>query len=246
MPSLRSAMPTVIHPRPAAAKKERVVGFYEDPVLSVSRPVNPSEDWAAHRFEMHARKCAYCHDPYKVHRNRDQLCDAGHRLAQDVARYIYNKSDGATYSTVEEDHKLVRVEISANYVEVTGLLKAIERSIRHRSRKPFVSMDRSYYVAPRTTPASPRRTHSVHVEHEPRSKTKSSRPRSGEIVDWPQHTIKTKGPLAEISNTPNSKRGSLYEEDLAKQRRNAKHYAVEVREPSSRDLREHRSSGYYR
>jgi hypothetical protein len=30
------------------------------------------------------------------------------------------------------------------------------------------------------------------------------------------------------------------------QRRNAKHYAVEVREPSARDLRDHRSSGYYR
>jgi hypothetical protein len=37
----------------------------------------------------------------------------------------------------------------------------------------------------------------------------------------------------------------LYEEDLAKKRRSAK-YNVEVREPSARDLREHRLSGYYR
>jgi hypothetical protein len=235
----------MVHSRPSTAKKERVVGFYEDPVDSFSRPVNTAESWAAYHFEMHARKCAYCHNPYEVHRNHDQLCEVGHTLAQQVARYIYQKSDGATYSTAEEDNKLVRVEIPAGYVQVCSLLKAIERSIRHRSRKPFVSMDRSYYVAPRTAPASPRRSHSVKVEQEPKTKTKSSsRSRNGEIVDWP--TSRPKRPLAEISNTPNSKRGSLYEEDLAKQRRAAKHYAVEVREPTTRDIREHRSSGYYR
>jgi hypothetical protein len=248
MPSARPNQPTMVHSRPSTAKKERVVGFYEDPVDSFSRPVNTAESWAAYHFEMHARKCAYCHNPYEVHRNHEQLCEVGHSLAQQVARYIYQKSDGATYSTVEEDNKLVRVEIPAGYVQVCSLLKAIERSIRHRSRKPFVSMDRSYYVAPRTAPASPRRSHSVKVEQEPKTKTKSSsRSRNGEIVDWPQHsTSRPKRPLAEISNTPNSKRGSLYEEELAKQRRAAKHYAVEVREPSTRDIREHRSSGYYR
>jgi hypothetical protein len=220
-------MPTVVHSQQPKAKRDRSVGFYEDPVISYSRPVNTSESWAAYYFETHARKCDHCHKAYEVHRNHQRLCDEGHRLAQDVAHYIYNKNDGATYSTVEEDNKLVRVEVPAGYVEVASLLRAIERSLRHRSRKPFVSMDRSYYVAPRTAPASPQR--------------------STEVVDWPQHTTsKPKRPLAEISNTPSSKRGSLYEEDLAKQRRAAKHYAVEVREPSPRDTREHRSSGYYR
>ncbi|KAI2478377.1 hypothetical protein Ptr902_09990 [Pyrenophora tritici-repentis] len=246
MPSARTNVPTVVQ-RPAMAKKERVVGFYEDPVASFCRPANNTEEWAAYHFEMHARQCAYCHKPYEVHRNHERLCDVGHRLAQDVAQYIYQKADGAIYSTTEEDNKVVRVEVPAGYVEVFSLLKAIERSLRHRSRKPFVSMDRTYYVAPRTSSTSPRRSHSVKLEQEPK-KSKSSRPRSGEIVDWPHHTTttKTKRPLAEISNTPNSKRGSLYEEDLAKQRRNAKHYAVEVREPSARDIREHRSPGYYR
>ncbi|KAF1850197.1 uncharacterized protein K460DRAFT_372522 [Cucurbitaria berberidis CBS 394.84] len=244
MPSIRANMPTVIHVKPSTSKKERMVGFHKDPVASVSRPVNTSESWPAYHFEMHARKCAYCHNPYEVHRNHEQLCDIGHRLAQEVTRFIYNKSDGETYSTVEEDNKPVRVEIPAGYVEVNGLLKAIERSLRHRSRQPFVSMDRSYYVAPRKSPSLPQRSHSVKVEQEPKARTKVSRPRSGEIVDWPE--TKPKRVLAEISNTPNSKRGSLYEEDLAKQRRNAKHYAVEVREPTSRDLREHRLSGYYR
>ncbi|KAJ4369653.1 hypothetical protein N0V83_005415 [Neocucurbitaria cava] len=117
-----------------------VVGFHKDPVVSVSRPLNPSESWPAYHFEMHARACAYCHNPYEVHRNHEQLCDVGHRLAQEVVRYIYNRADGKTYSTVEEDNKLVRVEVPAGYAEVIGLLKAIERSLRQRSRKPFVSM----------------------------------------------------------------------------------------------------------
>ncbi|KAH9879675.1 hypothetical protein IAQ61_001494 [Plenodomus lingam] len=242
MPALCTNMPTVIQPKPAApAKKERVVGFHRDPVASISRPVNTDESWPAYHFEMHARKCAYCHSPYEVFRNHDQLCDVGHRLAQEVARFIYNR-DGATYSTVEEDNKIVRVELPAGYIEVAGLLKAIERSLRSRSRRSFVSMDRSYYIAPRSPPTIPQRSRSVKVEQEPKIRSKASRPRSGEIVDWPESQPKPKRALTEISNTAGSKRGSLYEEDLAKQRRNAKHYSVEVREPT----RDYRVSDYYR
>lgn len=249
MPSLRTNLPTVIHSKPVVAhvKKERMVGFHRDPVASFSRPVNTSESWPAYHFEMHARKCAYCHNPYEVHRNHEQLCDVGHRLAQEVARFIYN-CDGATYSTVQEDNKVVRVEIPVGYVEVAGLLRAIERSLRSRSRRSFVSMDRSYYIAPRTSPTPPQRSRSVKIEHEPKIKTKTkiTRPRSGEIVDWPESQPKPKRVLTEVSNTVSSKRGSLYEEDIAKQRQNAKHYSVEVREPTARSSREHRSSGYYR
>ncbi|KAF2117235.1 hypothetical protein BDV96DRAFT_644663 [Lophiotrema nucula] len=226
----------------SSSKKERVVGFLKDPVSKVSRPVNTAESWASYNFEMHARKCAYCHNPYEVHRAHEQLCDAGHRLAQEVVRYIYNRADGETYSTIEEDHKLVRVEIPTGYDEVRGLLKAVERSLRHRSRTPFVSMDRTYYVAARIP--MPERTRSVRIEQP--SKVKS-RPRSGEIVDWPS-APKAKAPkiFAEVNSSIKSKRGSLYEQDLAIQRQNAKRYSVEVREPSARDLREHRYSGYYR
>lgn len=213
------------------------MGFLKDPVSAVSRPVNAEESWAAYDFELHASKCAFCRDPYEVHRNRDQLCEQGHRLAQEVATFLYNRADGETYSTVEEDHKLVRVEIPASYVQVRGLLKAIERSLRHRSRIPFVSMDRTYYVAARV----PQRSRSVKVDQAPKPKL---RPRSGEIVDWP--STKTKPSITTEVSSSHSKRGSLYETDLATQRRNAKQYSVEVREPSLRDLREHRLSGYYR
>lgn len=206
------------------------MGFLKDPVSAVSRPMSDNENWALSDFEMHAQRCTYCHDPYEVHRNHDQLCEIGHRLAQEVAVFLYNR-DGETYSTVEENNKLVHVEIPAGFTQVRDLLRAIERSLRHRSRTPFVSMDRTYYVAARV----PARTHSVKIEQGPKTKTKS-RPKA-EIVDWPSSkpTVTT-----EVNNSRHSKRGSLYEQDLAIQRRNAKQYTVEVREPSGR------RSGYYR
>lgn len=247
MPYLSSPMPTVIS-QPSSPKMGRVAGFHKDPVAGVSRPVNTAESWAAYHFETHAHKCAYCHNPSEVYQNHQQLCEVGHRLAQEVASFIYNKADGNTYSTLQEDNKPVRVEVPAGYVEVTSLLNAIERSLR-RSRRSFVSMDRNYYVAPRAPASPPKRSASVKVSQEPKTKTKTSRPRSGEIVDWPDREpqSKPKAPrvLSEISNTANLKRGSLYEEDMAK-RRATKNYAVEVREPTLRDIRDHRSSGYYR
>jgi len=217
-----------------------------DPVSAVSRPVNTAESWAAYNFEMHARKCVYCHNPYEVHRNREQLCDIGHRLAQQVAGFIYNKSNGDTYSTVEEDGKPVRVEMPANYDEVRGLLKAIERSLRHRTRTPFVSLDRTYYVAARIP--LPDRTRSVKVEQAARK----PRPKSGEIVDWPDREPERveRRPVTkvttEVSSSIDNKRGSLYQQDLADLKRHQQKYKVEIREPSSRDHRERRYSGYYR
>jgi hypothetical protein len=231
-------MPTVIHSKSSSgSKKDRAVGFLKDPVSAVCRPVNMEESWAAYDFEVHAQNCVYCKDPYEVHRSRGQLCQIGHRLAQDVAAFLYNRADGKTYSTSEEENKLVQVEIPAGYPQVRGLLKAIERSLRHRSRTPFVSQDRTYYVAERT----PARSRSVKVEQAPKTK---SRPRSGEIVDWPSPKAQPVKPVitTEVNNS-HSKRGSLYESDLAAQRRNAAKYSVEVREPSYRD---HRLSGYYR
>ncbi|KAF1966543.1 hypothetical protein BU23DRAFT_560122 [Bimuria novae-zelandiae CBS 107.79] len=229
-------VPTVISKSSTGSRKERNVGFMRDPVSAVSRPVNAEESWAAHHFETHAQKCAYCRDPYEVYRQHEQLCEIGHRLAQEVALFLYQRADGKTYSTVEEGNKLVQIEVPAGYIQVRSLLRAIERSLRHRSRTPFVSMDRTYYVAART----PVRSKSVKVDQEIKPKHKS-RPRSGEIVDWPSQQKAT----IEVER-PSSKRGSLYEQDIARQLRNANNYKIEVREPSHRDVREHRLSGYYR
>jgi hypothetical protein len=243
----------------------RKMEFLADPVTSVSRLANAAESWACYDFEMHARKCAYCNNPYEVHRSHEQLCDVGHRLAQEVARYIYNRADGETYSTIEEDQgKLVRVEIPSSYDQVKGLLKAIERSLRHRSRTPFVSMDRTYYVSTSRPPHN--RTRPV----KPMATVIKRRQSSGEVVDWPRSKRETQDETQDEAQDENqsetqgatqgatqaetqdetevnvTRRGALYEQDLAAHRRNAKQYSVEVREPSIRDVREHRMSGYYR
>ncbi|KAH7119601.1 hypothetical protein B0J11DRAFT_64349 [Dendryphion nanum] len=226
------------------------VKFKSDPVTSVSRPFSDDENDIAEDFERHARSCDYCHDPYEVHRKHQRLCDRGHVYAQELARYIYAAANGDAYSTREEDSVPVRVEIPAAFKQVKSLLKAVERSQR-RSRTPFLSQDRTYYVAERT----PKRTRSVKIEQ---PKTKPSRP-VREIVEWPTDQPLTKTyteakpksqkvkVYTEVA-TPisRSKRGSLYVEDLANQRRDATQYYVEVREPSASDIREHRRSGYYR
>lgn len=149
--------------------KRRSVGFMRDPVVSFARPVNNTESWALFNFEMHARKCAYCHDPYEVHRNHEELCEHGHRLAQEVASYVYHK-DGKAFSTKEEDNKVIQVEIPLGYVEASGLLRAMERSLRHRVRRPFVSMDRSYHVVP-TTRTRSEEEQSVESEESTSSRT---------------------------------------------------------------------------
>jgi len=102
-------------------------------------------------------------------------------------RYLYQKEDGAIYSTAAEDDKLVRVEIPAGYVEVCSVLRAMHRSNRHRSRKSFVSMDKSHYVAPQTPPAGAVRgetTIRVSRGHISDAYGRDSR----KIADWPSKT----------------------------------------------------------
>lgn len=237
MPSIhrQSAMPTVVA-KPAGPRKERVVGFVKGEVTGVSRPANIAESWALYDFEMHARTCAACRNPYDVHRSGRQLCDEGHRLAQQVAHFLYMKRDGEAYSIEEEAHQVVRVEIQPSYEEARGLLRAIERGIRHR--RQFISMDRSYHIAPRL-PLRPKHHQKpvqpvVKLEQTP---PLPPRPKQQPEYDWPQ------SPRQAVINV--AKRGSLYEADMAEQRRNHAKYNVEVREPSHRDIREHRHSGYY-
>jgi len=134
------------------------------------------------------------------------------------------------------------VELPSGYDEVRGLLKAVERSLRHRSRRPFVSMDRTYYVSARLP--LPDRSRSVKIAQASRP-VKVHRPRSGEIVDWPAAAAAASQKPKVTAEVSQPKRGSLYASDLEQQRRDSIRYNVEVREPSKRDIREHRLSGYY-
>ncbi|KAL1635639.1 hypothetical protein SLS56_001692 [Neofusicoccum ribis] len=135
-----SIMTTSSHLKSASPREKRVVGFVKDGPTGVSRPASIAESWALYDVEMHTRNCATCHNPYDVYLSGRRLCDEGHRLAQQVAHFLYMKRDGEAYSTEEEAHQIVRVEIPPSYEEARGLLRAIERGARHHH--PFVSMDR--------------------------------------------------------------------------------------------------------
>jgi hypothetical protein len=97
-----------------------------------------------------------------------------------ASRFLYNKSDGFTYSTVEENGKSVRIEVPPGYVEVSNLLRAVDRSLRSLSRRLFASTDRTY-VAPRAI-SSPKAKRKVKQEGLPGHR---SRPPLCEIIDWP-------------------------------------------------------------
>ncbi len=250
-----TSTPTVVHTRTVAPAPERTVGFPPSPVTGISRPLDTAESWALYHFEVHARGCDSCANPYEVHRSGRQLCTVGHKLAQEVAVHIY-REDGKIYSKATDNHKLVRVELPAGYNHVRGLLKAVERSLRHRRRQPFVSQDRTFYVSARLPertrpvkieqPSSPTSTqhrhqhqshhhHHHHSHHHHHRRHSHSRPRP-EIVDWPAEE-KAKTATVEVS-----RRGSLYEADIAEQRRASARYSVEIREPNRREAQ---TLGYY-
>lgn len=194
--------------RPASPPRNKDrVAFPSVLVTGVSRPINAAESTAIAQFESHARSCRHCENPYEVHRAHKQLCSAGHRLAQEVASYLYVKSEAPGVYSMHPDPdadanadplRPVRVELPAGYENTRGLMRAIDRSTRHRRHAPFVSMDRTYYVAARVPSTRHRRSSSstsaysypVKVEqpqHPPATlrREKSKRPQTGEIVDWP-------------------------------------------------------------
>lgn len=208
MPSFtrhRSISPSdVIDLAPASPVKS--VGFA--PITSAPRTLTNDKLWRLYNFEAHARLCSECIDPYHVHKYHGRLCDQGHLLAQDVARIMYSKHRGReTFdATVPSGHELVRVDLPTEYSEVRSLLKAMERSLRHRKQRPIVSFDRSYPVALRTGGVSrhqstrepsgvraaadpdresPRRSLSLNRASDTSSPRRQER-RQSQVVDWPQ------------------------------------------------------------
>lgn len=137
MPSLARTYPSPIEvlAEVGGLPADKMVGFPPSPVTGISRPLSREERWAMYHFEMHARECGHCADPYRVHKAGRQLCADGHRLAHAVAAYLFRR-DGFVYSSTETDSvKLVRVEIPDHYDNVGGLLKALERSLRRHQRR---------------------------------------------------------------------------------------------------------------
>jgi hypothetical protein len=118
-------------------------------------------------------------------------------------RHIYQGSNGAIYSTTDEDNKPVRIEVPTGFVEVRSLLRAISSNLRHRSRKPFVSMDGFYYTVPKPAQevsageAGPVRTEDGKFLH-----TINSTTYAVETIDWPLFTEDSAKNTIEQSSLP--------------------------------------------
>lgn len=151
MPSFfrpRSPSPTGI--RIGSGSPAKAVAFPSglSPVTSISRQLSNEELWTLYHFESHARLCSACLDPYAVHKAHERLCSSGHRLAQAVARIIYSKNNGRDVFEASpiRGHNAIKVEVPRDYEEVRSLLRAMERSLRHRRQSPIVSLDDSNYA----------------------------------------------------------------------------------------------------
>lgn len=237
-----------------ATSPPRIVRFDSDALVTgITRPLISSEAMAIYNFEEHAQRCSSCYRPYEVYRNGGQLCERGHSLAQSVASQLYKDRGGIVYSTAKEDHRLINVEIPRGFEHGLQLLRAIERSLRHRRRKPFVSLDRTYYVPPRIAPIPSARSHGFvsppqydtyesfpeyeehwpHYHHHHRKHYHVS-PRAN-IVEWPDY----EDPPLSTSHV------SSDFSDLSWSTKN--HYKVEVIEPTHKELRQRdfRQSRYW-
>jgi hypothetical protein len=140
---------------------------------AVSRQPGSRELEVIHNFARHASHCRQCAHPWDVHIEGGTLCDRGHRYAQKVATYFYNKA-GKAYSARPRDDGYVptQIEIPVGCEAVKELLQAMERGLRIR-QPPVISYDNTYpiparVVAPQHPPAQqviatiPRR-HSQHI-----------------------------------------------------------------------------------
>lgn len=126
----------------------RHVGFAPEPLYS--RRPRSDEEYVMEHFHKHAKRCEQCNDPYSTHISGGTLCDHGHRLAQDVARYMYSKS-GRAYSMLDREKlsQRVQVEIPPHCDKVRGLLRAVDHGLRVQMAQPPMSHDKNYYVPTR-------------------------------------------------------------------------------------------------
>ncbi len=126
----------------------RRVGFAPEPVYS--RPPRLDEEYVMKHFHKHAKRCDECCAPYETYKNGGTLCAQGHRLAQDVAGYMYAKG-GRAYSMLDREslRQRVQVEIPPHCDKVRGLLQALDHGLRVQKPGAIKSKDKNYYVPTR-------------------------------------------------------------------------------------------------
>lgn len=136
-----------------------------EPVLRGVAPTSPA---LLYKFETHARTGVSCHNPYEVCRLGRRLCDEGHELAQEIACLLYKNPracgrnswektseslhpifsqlffpqacpDGHEDSIEIKDLQLQSYLFPPDYVQIRGLLRAMEKFLQDRRQKHMSS-----------------------------------------------------------------------------------------------------------
>jgi hypothetical protein len=147
------------------------------------------------------------------------------------------------YSRVRDGEREVRVEIPHDYHQTLSLLKAINRAVRKGEKFPTKphSLDRNYFVEPRVSPDSKQRD--VFEGEAMPQQLSMRRPYDTKLVEpkLPRPAPRPRRRERESTDDliANSKRGSLYDEDMRRLERAEKldreiRYNLEVREPKPR------------
>jgi hypothetical protein len=207
---------------------------------SSSRPLTTVEAWSLYNFEIHARRCSDCFDPWSVYKQGGRLCDAGRALAQDVACHVSSRESEVYSTTKDDDSRLVRVEIPHGYTQLRQLLRSIERSLKSRRRSVAVVSHDKTYPRPARRPSSGAVDRDEAVVLEPAS-TADRSPRRPKYKTHRYSTVVVNDRVEDVSvkRVPaaetRERRGSLYLKDLERKQAN---YDVEIREPDRRRARD--------
>jgi hypothetical protein len=233
MPTSRPTKPIIINASrpahhnnsnlsPSTPPSPKQVRFAPRSTELASRPLTPQEAWSLYHFETHARSCRSC--------TSRSLCDTGYALSQDV-RVLVCQHGGEICSTrPDSEGKWVRVEIPHGYDRAKTML-GIQRK-REKKHAPIVSHE----TDPRPTPKREPRRDSVYVEparthrdDEKRSRHRSERYETIEVTPASTSRYEAGEPIRLPERT---KRGSLYESDMQRPR---KEYRIEERTPERRE-----------
>jgi len=251
MPSSRASKPIIIpatqkpshnlhhsNLSPSTPPSPKQVRFAHPSTELASRPLTPQEAWSLYHFETHARACHSC--------DGRSLCATGYDLSQDVRVHVWKHDKQLCSTRPDSEGRWVRVEIPHGYGWTKAML-GIERTRSTEKSKPKKSTTKSapvvsYEPEPRSArktaepPRSSSRDHNnVYVEpaRTPKDGEKRSRhrPERYEVVEVaPKYE-----PGGPVRLPERAKRGSLYESDMRRPRRE---YRIEERAPERGQDRE--------
>jgi hypothetical protein len=216
---------------PSTPPSPKQVRFAHPSTELASRPLTPQEAWSLYHYETHARACPSC--------DGRSFCDVGYSLSQDVRVHVWKHDNLLCSTRPDSDGRWVRVEIPHGYGWTKAML-GVERTRSTEKLKPKKSTTKSSPVVsydPEPRPArksaepvrsSSRDRNNAYVEpaRTPKDGEKRNRHRSEryEVVEVVPKYEKG-GP---VGSPERVKRGSLYESDMRRPRRE---YRVEERVP---------------